>query len=81
MSTTNDTYIEWAIPDRFKPVIRIVKSDGSQLFNGWLHLKFLGFYAFVLLLNFLEHGVISEIGPIEKKEEFFTIRPVSITER
>jgi len=81
MSTTNDTYIEWAIPDRFKPVIRIVESDGSQLFNGWLHLKFLGFYAFVLLLNFLEYGVISEIGPIEKKAEFFTIRPVGITER
>ena len=81
MSTTNDTYIEWAIPDRFKPVIRIVESDGSQLFNGWLHLKFLGFYAFVLFLNFLEYGVISEIGPIEKKAEFFTIGSVSITER
>ena len=81
MSTTNDTYIEWAIPDPFKPVIRIVESDGSQLFNGWLHLKFLGFYAFVLFLNFLEYGVISEIGPIEKKVEFFTIGSVSITER
>ena len=81
MSIAKDTYIEWAIPDPFKPVIRIVESDGSQLFNGWLHLKFLGFYAFVLFLNFLEYGVISEIGPIEKKAEFFTIRPVGITER